>query len=233
MKLRDRLLDDLAHLHRAEARARDDDVRAVRRDLMALVGSTVPRAASARALGVSQTALDRWVARGEVPVVITPAGRREVPTGALVELIASVRERTEAGERHPLAAALRDRRRREAAIARGHGGLIRAIDADAGHRRAELRGLAYHRALADRLDEAMIRAARDRLHRWRDEERIHPRYADRWEVLLSHPLPDIAAAIAADDDKTAALRQSSPFAGMLDERERERLLALPTITATP
>lgn len=62
------------------------------------------------------------------------------------------------------------------------------------------------------------------LRRWRDEGRIHPRYADRWAELLTGPRAQLLQVLRADDEPAATLRQSSPFAGMLDERERRALL---------
>jgi hypothetical protein len=89
-----------------------------------------------------------------------------------------------------------------------------------GHRTAELRGLSYHCAIAERLDHALIADALVQLRRWRDEGRIHPRHADRWAELLAGPRGQLVETLRADDEHAAALRQSSPFAGMLDEPSR-------------
>ena len=234
---REQLVRDLVRLRRAHLRHPDDeDLAAVRADLERAVGPTVGRAVSARLLGVSQTALDRWIARGEVPAVLTPAGRREVPLAALVELLDAVE--ASGPRRHPLAAVLRRRgvteqapRRRPADAPAGAGapaGAHAPAGADApagGHRAADLRGLAYHRAVARRLDDALVADALARLRRWRAEERIHPRYADAWERLLTGPRARLRRAIVADDEAGAALRQSSPLAGALGEAERRRVLA--------
>lgn len=214
----EQLVLDVARLRRAHRRHPDDeDVAAVRIDLERAVGPTVGRAATARLLGVSQTALDRWIAAGDVPAVLTPAGRREVPVGAVADLLDALAQRPR-DERHPLAAILRARRT-VAPPRRGH-------RAAPGHRAAEERGLAYHRAVARRLDDAIVADALARLRRWREEGRIHPRYADRWEELLSGSRTRLRAAMTADDDHGAALRQSSPLAGVLSEPERRRVLGL-------
>jgi hypothetical protein len=68
-----------------------------------------------------------------------------------------------------------------------------------------LHALAYHRVVANRLDEMLVRDARRRLERWEKEGRIDPRWAREWEQIL-------------------ALRQSSPFAGSLTEHERRRIV---------
>jgi hypothetical protein len=214
---REQLVRDLARLRRAHRRHPDDeDLAAVRMDLERAAGPTVGRAASARLLGVSQTALDRWVASGAIPVVLTPNGRRELPTVALLNLLDALSERTNAA-RHPLAAVLRARRSVPAP----------QPTPDAGdHRTAEQRGLAYHRAISRQLDRASIADALVRLRRWRAEGRIHPRYADAWEKLLTGPRARLVHTLRSDDEQSAAWRQSSPFAGLLDERERQAVLGL-------
>jgi hypothetical protein len=216
---REQLVGDLVRLRRAQRRhPTDEDLVAVRADLERAAGPTVGRAASARLLGVSQTALDRWIAVGDVPVVVAPSGRREVPLVCLLDLIEAVAAGV--GERRPLAAALRARR----AVAESHRVYERM--SGSGHRSAELRGLAYHRAVAEHLDDTGVTDALVRLRRWRAEGRIHPRYGDAWEELLSGPRAALLEALRADDEHAAALRQSSPFAGVLDERERRALLGI-------
>lgn len=212
------MVRDLARLRRAHRRHPDDeDLGAVRADLERAAGPTVGRAAAARLLGVSQTALDRWVARGEVPVLVTPQGRRELPVPALLDLLDAL-DAGASAERHPLAAALRARATVPPLRARAR----RA----GGHRHAEQCSLAYHQLVARRLDDVLVADALIRLRRWRDEGRIHPRYADAWQRLLTGPRARLLRTLRADDEQAAALRQSSPFAGALDERERRALLGI-------
>lgn len=212
------LVRDAVRLRRAHHRhPTDGDLVAVRADLERAAGPTVGRATTARLLGVSQTALDRWIATGDVAVVLTPRGRREVPLRTVLDLVEAVE--AHADRPRPLAAALRTRLASQPQRSGGHG-------PSTGHRTAELRGLAYHRAIADRLDDATIADALVQLRRWRDEGRIHPRYADRWAELLTGPRKQLVELLRADDDHAAVLRQSSPFAGMLDERERRALLGV-------
>jgi hypothetical protein len=212
------LIADALRLRRAHRRhPADEDLAAVRVDLERAAGPTVGRAAAARLLGVSQTALDRWIGSKDVPAVLTPRGRREVPLAALLDLLDAVD--AHAGSRHPLAAVLRARRGDDAHAPA-------AVSAGRDHRPAELRGLAYHRAVAERLDDATIADALVRLHRWRVERRIHPRYADAWEALLTGPRSRLRTTLLADDDDAVALRQSSPFAGLLGDHERRALLGL-------
>lgn len=199
----------------------------VRGDLEAMVGPTVRRAAAARLLGVSQTALDRWIAKGDVPVVLNPHGGRQVPLNSLVELAADVEERRAGGDPNPLASVLR--RRRSDAEKLDLGTTLPARDGrprgEGPHRGPELRSLAYHRAVAQRLDARVVEDARSRLRRWRSQGRIDGGTADRWDEILSWPAERIATFIGDDSEEARALRQSSPFAGILSEREREHVLA--------
>jgi hypothetical protein len=218
----DRLVHDVLRLRRAHARNVDDeDIEAVRADLERALGPTIGRAAAARLLGVSQTALDRWVSSGDVPVVLTPTGRREVPTAVLLDLLGPVEALRDSGAGRPLATVLRERRARAGSIAASP-----PQRGATGHERAASRGRAYHRAVAERLDEALIADALVRLRRWQEAGLIHPRYADAWQELLRGPRDRLLATLRADEEDADALRQSSPLAGVLDERERHALLGL-------
>jgi hypothetical protein len=195
-----------------------------------MVGATVTRAVAARLLGVSQTALDRWIATGDVPLLVTPRGRHELPLRWLVESIEAVQEHrlTHPEDRHPLGSVLRVRRSEAqrlntSTLLRGADRHERAGDGD--HRRAELRSLAYHRAVAQRMDESVVQEARDRLARWSSQARIDPRYAQRWQTILVSPPAEIARTIGKDTSRMRDLRQSSPFAGTLSEPARQRALA--------
>jgi hypothetical protein len=231
---KERLVSGVIRLRRAEraegvSPARDD-IAAVRVDLERMAGPTVTRAMAARLLGVSQTALDRWIATGDVPTLITRAGRREAPLHALIELTEAVREHrlVNPHDRHPLGSVLQARRSEAERLSTTT--LLteaerRRRDRDGGHRDAELRSLAYHRAVAQHLDERIVRDAQDRLTRWRSQVRIDPRYAQQWQKILAKPPSQIARLISTDTPRMRNLRQSSPFAGALSEPERRRALA--------
>lgn len=226
---RELLIRNLVRLRRAQARQPDsDELPAVRADLEALVGASVPRAFAARVLGVSRAALDKRIARGDVPVVLTRDGRREVAVSMLVDLADAVEQvERPTGARSALGAVL-DRQRADAQTL-ALDDLLPAVhlaERDAHpHRRAELRSLAYHRVVARKLTPGLVADARQRLARWREQGRIHPNYAAAWERLLGQPLPVIAAAVTADDQASRDLRQNSPFAGALTAAERERAQA--------
>lgn len=220
----ERLIDSIVRLRRAERIAhvtlRDEMVPA-RELLEELVGPTVRPAQAARLLGISQPALSRWLDTREIATVTTPEGRREIPLSELLDLVEEVDQVRDQGAQRAVSRVIRDRNVR----ARETIDLDRVLPPrKRGHRTAELRALAYHRVVADRLSEELIHRARRRLDRWRREGRIHPRWADEWEGVLSQPLWQIARVITADTPHARTLRQTSPFAGVLNEQERRRLV---------
>lgn len=226
---KEQLVDNVVRLRRAErVSPATDDLASVRADLERRIGRTVPRAMAARRLGISQTALDRWISRGDIPAVVTPRGRREVPLAALLDLIEDIEryKQEKPNDPHPLAAVLQERCERAQRLEPEFilPTRYRRTKGRHGHREAELRSLAYHRVLALRLDSRLVAEARSRVRRWEHEARIHPRYAQEWSRVLSWPLPRIKRLISQDSQRARDLRQNSPFAGVLDERERQRVL---------
>jgi len=222
-----KLVDGIVRLRRAERVGEvARDVAPVRRDLESRLGSTLSRSRAARILGVSQTALDRWVAVRQIPVVLTPQGRREVPRQFVVELRESIDELMRKGiHRHVLAAALSERRNAAEALGGKQVGSGRRLPAPArGHGTAELRSRAYHAVVAERLDESMLEDAREKVERLVAEGHLRPDYADHWRALLARPVTEVASAITADTEDARDLRQNSPFAGVLNEQERRRII---------
>lgn len=223
-----RLVDGIVRLRRAERIPEAaPDIAPVRRDLESRLGPTLSRSRAAHILGVSQTALDRWVAARQIPIVLTPHGRREVPRQFVVELREAIDELIREGHRRRLLAAALERRKNAASEA---GGTAEASQRGArsslsdAHRTAERRALAYHALLADRLDDQLVEEAKDRIERLDSAGRLHHRYAERWRVLLAQPIDEIAAAIVVDTQEGRDLRQNSPFAGVLNEQERKRVI---------
>ena len=92
------------------------------------------------------------------------------------------------------------------------------------HRLAEKRSLAYHVAVAQqvRRDPAVIDRARATVGRWLSEGRaLH--YALAWDRLLSGSPSILCELLVADTDEARALRQATPFAGVIEPRERWRI----------
>jgi hypothetical protein len=211
----------LRRLERSADRPQRSELETVREFLEDMAGPTIRRAEAARLLGVTQTALDRWIRKEEIPTVVTPKGRREVPLLEVVDLLEDVEEARGDRNGRPLTHAIRERQRRAS----------ETVDIDRllpprrprGHRVPELQALAYHRLVGERLDERMVDQAKRRLWRWRDTKRIHPQWAAEWERVREMPPQRIAKTIGADTKRARELRQTSPFAGMLTEQERRRL----------
>jgi hypothetical protein len=213
-------------LRRAERAAPEPvrhEVNEARDAIEQMIGQTISRAAAARVLGVSQTALDRWTEAGEIATVLTSEGRREVPVSHLVELLEDVEDKRSLEYGRALSAVIRDRRDRAEAIDLDE--LVPRRRKPRTHRTAELRSLAYHRAVAGRLTDELVLDARRRLRRWREQGRIDPRWADEWERILAMPLSRIRREISSPSVRAGEIRQSSPFAGVLTEQERRKLNA--------
>jgi hypothetical protein len=198
--------------------------------LRSSIPPTVKKSVAARVFGVSQNALERWLSSGEIATVRTASGRTEVSVSELLDLLEQTAELED--QSRPLAAAVSRRRDRSA----------RTMTVDLlpwspegepdDHRRADLRALAYHRAVGKRLTPAMVDSARRRLERWRAEDRIHPVWAGEWTTLLTKPLDRIREVIGEDSRHAADLRQSSPFTGSLSDHERRQILrAVDTTTS--
>lgn len=66
-------------------------LRRAERLLRREIGPSVPKRRAAALLGISVTALDRWIASGKLPVVRRPGGREEVEAGPLLDLLEEVR----------------------------------------------------------------------------------------------------------------------------------------------
>jgi hypothetical protein len=220
---RQRLLANIIRLRQAERHAPHvREIVAVRADLERELGEAVSQRLAASTLGVSHTALSRWIKSGDLPVVPTPTGRREVPVGALVDLYDRVIDARRGGRQHVLEPSMRAGERRAQRMRPEE--LVGAADGDA-HDRAQRRSLAYHRAVARQLRRPMVDDARHLIWKWREQGKIDERYAQRWEQILSRPVPEVRRAIGEQSPDADDLRQNSPFAGMLSEPERRRIMS--------
>jgi hypothetical protein len=218
------LFEHIVRLRRASRQVPgNDDISAVRVGLERELGETVSRRMAARVLGVSHTALGRWIESGDLPVVLSAAGRVEIPVPALLDLRESVdADRVDGPRRYALTSTMS---RYRTAAERIRVDDLKGVPHDSGHGPASARSLAYHRVVARRLRRPMVDEARHVLNRWRDQGRIDPRYADRWEDVLSRPLTEIRHALIDESPDADDLRQNSPFAGMLSEAERRRIIS--------
>jgi hypothetical protein len=219
------LFENIVRLRRAmQAAPESQEIAAVRQSLEEQLGETVSQRLAARLLGVSHTALARWIDRGDVPLVYRPDGRTEVPVAALLGLYDAVESERTSGtrKRHVIEPSIV--KQHALALGLDPKELVADVPPGPGHRRAERRSLAYHRALARRLRRPMVEEARQTLWKWRAQGKIDERYAKQWEGLLRQPIPEIRKAITEDTRTARDLRQNSPFAGVLSEPERRRIL---------
>ncbi len=88
------------------------------------------------------------------------------------------------------------------------------------HHIEQERSLAAHRLIASRLrtDPTVVLRARARLERWSKASQLHPHWLAAWTAALDLPLSELADLLS--DPANTDLRQTSPFAGELDARER-------------
>lgn len=222
---RKKLLQNIARLRRAEQRLPDPDVSSVREDLEEELGGTVSRNLAAELLGVSHTALNNWIASGDVPVVLSPRGRKEVPIPALLSLHERVEDERRSGRRrlHALEPVMTEARRRAERM-RPHLSVAEELRSADRHRISDLRGLAYHRTIAPRLRRPMIEEAERRLSRWEESGKVDHRHAEAWREVFNLPMTEIRKVVGTDDPRGRDLRQNSPLAGLLSEPERRKIL---------
>ncbi|MCC6993249.1 MAG: hypothetical protein IT370_01340 [Deltaproteobacteria bacterium] len=93
------------------------------------------------------------------------------------------------------------------------------------HRLAEERSLALHRLVVERArtDPQVLRKARQRVSEWLVTGATARFYAEAWAELLRRPDEAIFAALVDGSEAARALRQTTPFAGVIDPRTRWRL----------
>lgn len=92
------------------------------------------------------------------------------------------------------------------------------------HRLAELRSLAYHRAVAEKIRTApeLTDRARRKLSEWERQERIAPHYAREWRAALDEPAL-LDELLTSDTERARAARQCSPFPGIIPAAQRHRI----------
>jgi hypothetical protein len=93
------------------------------------------------------------------------------------------------------------------------------------HRLAKERSIAYHTAIAERLQRQpeILANARSRVQGWLSAAPEPPFYAQKWAEILAGDSSSIAAFLAERSELAEELRSSSPFAGALKPQERWRI----------
>jgi|ERR1041385_1026453 hypothetical protein len=86
------------------------------------------------------------------------------------------------------------------------------------------RSLAFHRVVATRLlsDPTILDTGRQRVRGWMEESPQRP-YIKDWAKILAGNSQSVADFLVDRGERAAELRQSSPFAGVLNPRERWRI----------
>jgi hypothetical protein len=224
---KERVVESISRLRKI-ASDLDDDGRAELYPVISMLedaaGPTLSQSEAGRLLGVSHTSIGRWIEKGDITTVPTTRGRNEITVGQAVRLLQSVEGISGTTRSLALAQVIRDQRKRAADLDLTSLLPAKLVKHAKGHRKAELRSLAYHRAVARRLDKNIVADAQRRLDRWQREGRIHPTWASEWQRVLAKTGPQISRVLSSDSEYSQALRQSSPFAGVLTEHERRRLI---------
>jgi excisionase family DNA binding protein len=92
------------------------------------------------------------------------------------------------------------------------------------------KSLRLHQALIGDLLEnpdAVISKARENIARWLPQQRpdgMSASYLREWECILDSGLDRILDALTATDEKSYELRENSPFAGVLSQERRAKVL---------
>ncbi len=97
-----------------------------------------------------------------------------------------------------------------------------ASNLEQGHARIDARSLAMHRAIALKLRASpdLLAIARDNLRRWSESSGRSQPYLDAWAEVLARPIEEVLVLIGEDSESMRAMRQASPFAGVLSPKER-------------
>lgn len=91
------------------------------------------------------------------------------------------------------------------------------------HQEIDARSLALHRLIADKIrrDPTLFEKARGTLARWRTMVCAASQpYLEEWDHLMSLGMDACLAAAVEESQHATALRQSSPFSGILSNSER-------------
>ena len=99
------------------------------------------------------------------------------------------------------------------------------MDRKFSHARVDRINAAQERRIAARLrrDGRVLKVARANLKRWmtRDGRRVRPSFLEWHRILTQLSRVEIADFLQSDTPLARRLRQSSPFAGVLSEAERQ------------
>lgn len=96
------------------------------------------------------------------------------------------------------------------------------------HRILDARSLAMHCKIVQKIsqDPHLLEKAKANLSRWSTKtDGPKPRYLVEWQEILEKPWPKVAEIMTSMSENAIRLRSSSPFAGVLNDKEREQVYA--------
>ena len=108
---------------------------------------------------------------------------------------------------------------------------LRSLETGGEGRREKQRSLWLNRLVVGELirdPDRVLAIARDNIARWRDIHAGRPSILaalDRWSEILDDGVESIVATLTGQTEEAEDLRQNSPFAGVLSEKQREQALA--------
>ena len=93
------------------------------------------------------------------------------------------------------------------------------------HSRLDERSLALHELVARKVQAApaLLDKARENLRRWQGANASPSLAFEEWEQILRSPVDQVTAFLVERSERATRLRQSSPFAGILTEAERQAI----------
>jgi hypothetical protein len=94
------------------------------------------------------------------------------------------------------------------------------------HRLAETRSLALHTEVARQLKlrPEALETARRRVRDWLEKGGVSDYWARKWFDVLAGSIDEVIAVITDTGEEARDLRQTSPFAGVIDPRKRWSIL---------
>jgi len=96
------------------------------------------------------------------------------------------------------------------------------------HRILDARSLAMHCRIVQKVSRnpCLLEKAKTNLSRWIAKAGDpKPRYLMEWQEILEMPWPTIAERVTSMSEDATRLRSSSPFAGILSDKERAQIYA--------
>lgn len=107
---------------------------------------------------------------------------------------------------------------------------LKSLETGGEGRREKQQSLWLNRLIVGELTrdpDRVLAVARDNITRWRDIHAGRPSILaalDRWSEILDAGVDSIVATLTGQSEEAEDLRQNSPFAGVLSQRQREQAL---------